>query len=60
MLGYQPEQVHLVDNGAQEIFTGQVKSARMVPMPGTKHEIYMSDDSHMRVYVEEILDFLEK
>ena len=49
-----------MDKGAQEIFTGQVKSARMVPMPGTKHEIYMSDDSHMRVYVEEILDFLEK
>lgn len=60
VLVFQAEQEDYVDKEAQEIFTGQVKSARMVPMPGTKHEIYMSDDSHMRVYVEEILDFLEK
>ena len=45
VLVFQAEQDDYVDKGAQEIFTGQVKSARMVPMPGTKHEIYMSDDS---------------
>lgn len=58
VLVFQAEQDDYVDKTAQEVFVGQVKSARMVAVPGTKHEIYMSDDSHMGPYVEEILDFL--
>lgn len=57
VLVFQAEQETYVDKAAQELFVSRVRGARLVPVAGTKHEIYRSDDGHMRGYVEEVLGF---
>lgn len=59
VLVFQAEREDFVDKKAQEKFVSQVEKARLVPMAGTKHEIYMSDDGQMQLYVDEVLGFLE-
>lgn len=57
VLLFQAEREEYVDKKAQEKFVSRVESARLVPMAGTKHEIYMSDDGHVVQYLDEILKF---
>lgn len=57
VLVFQAEREEYVDKMAQETFVSRVENARLVPMAGTKHEIYMSGDGCMRLYLGEILAF---
>lgn len=60
ILVFQAEQDDYVDNAAQELFVSRTKEARLVPMAGTKHEIYMGNDAHMQRYVDEIIAFFRE
>lgn len=57
LLLFQAERDDFVDNQAQEKFVGLVPNARLVPVPGTKHEIYLSQDAVLQSYIEQILEF---
>lgn len=59
VLVFQAEQDDYVDKAAQDLFVSRVSGARLAPAAGTKHEIYMSDDEHMRRYVGEVLEFFD-
>lgn len=58
ILLFQAQRDNLVDQRAQERFAAQAKHVRLMPMADTKHEIYMSGDSVLQNYVEQILLFL--
>ena len=59
ILMFQAEKEDYVDRKAQERFAGQVEGVCLKPVPGTKHEIYMSGDDALRTYVEDITAFLQ-
>lgn len=58
ILLFQAGQDDFVEPGAQERFVSQVESARLIPVAGAKHEIYMGTDQVVQVYMEQILEFL--
>lgn len=60
VLVFQALQDDFVDLKAQEQFVRQTDSAQLVPMAGTKHEIYMGTDEVLRTYIGQILEFLEQ
>lgn len=57
ILLFRAEKDDFVDGKAQERFVEQVKTARLVEAPGAKHEIYMSSDDILQVYVGQIFAF---
>lgn len=59
ILLFQAQRDDYVEPSAQERFVRRVEKAELVKVPGTKHEIYMSDDRTMERYVGEILAFFE-
>lgn len=58
ILLFQAEDETFVDNSAQERFANQVESVTLIPVAGTKHEIYMSTDHIILEYMDRILSFL--
>ena len=48
----------VVKNGGQDRFIGLIKNGRKVVFPNAKHEIYMGQDSDLKVYWKTIMDFL--
>lgn len=64
VLFFQAENDNFVSVRALKRFAGKVKqqgssSCKYIYMPGTKHEIYCSDDSSMEKYLKQIFRFLE-
>lgn len=64
VLFFQAENDDFVSVRALKRFAGKVKqqgssSCKYIYMPGTKHEIYCSDDSSMEKYLKQIFRFLE-
>lgn len=55
----QAERDDTVDNGAQQRFIDLVSQGRLVQIPGSKHEIFMSGDASLEAYYKELFDFLE-
>ena len=49
----------LVERGGQLQFVSNVRSARLVDVPGTKHEIFTGSDEALRMYWDEIFSFLQ-
>lgn len=57
ILLFQAERDDFVEAEAQNRFAQQAGGVKLVTVPGTKHEIYMSDDKTMEEYVGRILKF---
>jgi lysophospholipase len=49
-----------VDKEAQMAFAGKSDYVELVKTCGTKHEIYMSGDDEMRIYLDKIINFFQK
>ena len=47
----------VVDNSAQNLFDSRVKSCTLQPVPGMKHELYMTDSDVLIPYWEKIFSF---
>lgn len=60
ILLFQAGRDDFVDGKAQEKFASRVETARLVPVPTAKHEIYMGTDDIIETYVNQILEFWEK
>lgn len=60
VLVFQALQDDFVSGAAQEKFVRQVSGALLIPVKGTKHEIYMATDEVLRAYVGRILEFLRQ
>lgn len=60
VLLFQAEHDDYVDVAAQKKWIEKLKNGRIVLMPGTTHEIYMSHDHVVASYWEKILSFLEE
>ena len=60
ILLFQAGRDDFVDGKAQEKFASRVETARLVPVPAAKHEIYMGTDDIIETYVNQILEFWEK
>ncbi|MCD8300490.1 MAG: alpha/beta hydrolase [Clostridiales bacterium] len=62
VLVFQADDEDFVSKDEQAKFVQKIKSRggdiRLVPMPGTKHEIYSSTDDVLEKYWKEIFDFL--
>ena len=62
VLVFQAENEEFVINSQQDLFVKKLKkrtSAELVHVPGTKHEIYRSDDATMEAYLQKIFNFYE-
>lgn len=57
ILLFQAQHDSFVDSKAQACFADQVKNIRLIPVTEAKHEIYMSDNSILQNYLNEILSF---
>lgn len=60
VLLFQAEQDEYVDVNAHKKWIAKLKQGRLVLMPGTTHEIYMSHDHVLESYWETILAFLNE
>ncbi len=58
VLLFQAEKDDFVYPGGQDQFMDKVRNGKMVFVPGSKHEIYLSDDETMKKYFHVIFDFL--
>lgn len=58
VLVFQAEKDDYVLPGAQERFVEAVPNGQLVYVPGAKHEIYLSNDEILQMYLEAILEFL--
>ena len=56
----QPETDTSVVSEKENVFVGQLKNARLVQFPNSKHEIYLSVDSTMLTYLQTIEKFLKE
>ncbi len=59
ILMFQAAQDDFVDCRQQNRFADRTDGVILVPMKGTKHEIYMSRDDTIKEYMERILAFLQ-
>lgn len=59
VLLFQAEHDSLVTPEGQEMFCRRSRCTVIVRMPGTKHEIYSSDDALLDLYMKNILVFLK-
>lgn len=57
VLLFQADNDVFVLNPPQDEFISKLAQGRLIHVPGTKHEIYFSDDATLQAYVKEILDF---
>lgn len=57
ILLFQADQESFVDKEAQNLFAERTPKTKLVFLPGTKHEIYMSDSSTVNAYLQQILSF---
>lgn len=60
VLVFRAMQDDFVSGAAQEKFVRQVSGARLIPVTGTKHEIYMAADEVLQPYVSRIRGFLKQ
>ena len=57
VLLFQAGKDTVVDNRAQNLFQSRVRSCTLQPVPGMKHELYMTDSDTLIPYWEKIFDF---
>lgn len=60
ILLFQADKDDFVLPNAQDTFISSVPNGRIVFVKDAKHEIYLSDDHTVELYVQAIFDFLEK
>ena len=58
VLLFQAETDTLVDPEAQAEFIQRIPNGRLVRVPGSKHEIYRSEDPILETYWDQLLAFL--
>lgn len=58
ILLFQADNDTLVESEPQEKFVSRVKNARLLKIANTKHELYMSENNEMKLYLDTIFDFL--
>ena len=60
MLLCQPEVDTSVVSEKENVFVSQLKNGRLVQFPNSKHEIYLSVDATLLMYLETIEKFLKE
>lgn len=60
VLLFQADQDDFVFPEGQDTFISTIQNGHLIFVPGSKHEIYLSDDATMRSYVYKIFEFLKE
>ena len=60
ILLFQAENDSLVESEPQEKFVSRVKNARFYKIENTKHELYMTENNEMKLYLDMIFNFLSE